>query len=167
MNSENVRRNHQHRSNHQVDVRVVRRRAVVSDPVLISALSDHEKERLIQQQYGREKLLVLSAKDSKEDESMKQDVADKPVTRQESDRRASLRNAGTDKSVKKVQKIGHEACLAKVVYERRKVEILFTDGTSVTGELLEFDKYSVRVRESNDGCAWYFKSAMKGFREVQ
>ena len=86
-----------------------------------------------------------------------------PVTRQESDRKLS--NTKTD--TKKVQKTGHESCLAKAIYERRSVQIHLLNGGTFTGELLEFDTYSLRVRIDGGDCMWIFKSAMMGFKEVE
>lgn len=64
-------------------------------------------------------------------------------------------------------KTGHESCLAKVVAERRFIEIIFRDmQENVIGELLEFDEFAIRVREEDQTCTWYFKSAIAGFKEV-
>ncbi|MGZ8220781.1 MAG: hypothetical protein ACXWT0_03945 [Methylobacter sp.] len=67
---------------------------------------------------------------------------------------------------RKAKLTGHEACLAKVIAERRKIEIVFNSDESVVGELLEFDKYSVRIRRKDGSYMWYFKGAMCGFKEV-
>lgn len=135
----------------------------------VNILSDHEKERLIQEQYGREKLTLTTTNKPSEGFKMEEKMAKSPinsrfVTREESDRRASKR--ASEEGAKKVQKTGHEACLAKVVFERRRISILTVSGMTISGELLEFDKYSLRLRDENDACMWYYKSAVVGFMEI-
>lgn len=73
----------------------------------------------------------------------------------------------SNKKYQKQKKTGHEACLAKMIAERRSIEIIFRDmQDNVIGELLEFDEFAIRVREENQTCTWYFKSAIAGFKEV-
>lgn len=107
--------------------------------------SDHEAERLNQLQYGRKKLVLPS-----HSHSNGKQIMNKPQTQQKP----------------KILKVGHEACLSKVISERRRLEITLVNGTIVRGELLEFDKYSMRIRLVDDNCMWYFKGAMIGFSEI-
>lgn len=66
------------------------------------------------------------------------------------------------------KKIGHESCFAKMVAERREIELIFKDlDEIVIGELLEFDDKALRVKRSTDSkIIWYFKDALIGFSEV-
>lgn len=114
--------------------------------------SEAELERLAQLQYGRKKLTLPST-------SFSNSTKNKPM------------NTVGSKQVqiqtpKKIQKVGHEACLAKVVSERRQIEILFADGTTAKGELFEFDKFSIRIKHADGTYMWYFKGSMKGFSEI-
>ena len=130
----------------------------------VKIIPDHERERLMQEQYGREKLTLPSAKNNSEGEVMKSQVPQLP--RNGTDRRAD----NDKKDTKKIQKVGHEAALAKVVYERRSVKVLLNsvgECTEICGELLEFDKYSVRLIKKDVECIWIFKSAMIGFMEEE
>lgn len=116
---------------------------------MTNLIADHEAERLAQLNYGREKLVLP-----------KKQVNSKSKTA----------NAGSkypQVERRKSQKTGHESMLSKVVSERRKITILFADTNrhEVTGELLEFDKYSIRIRENEGRCVWYFKSAIAGLIE--
>ena len=111
---------------------------------------DAGEERQAQLSYGREKLSLKKHTDSGV-------VSDHPTRTRENNK---------SQQKKGQQKTGHEACLAKVVAERRKIEIEFCDGGIVAGELLEFDKYSIRIRRHNGECSWFFKSAMRGFKEM-
>lgn len=111
--------------------------------VELHKIDQQEIERLRQQRYGREKLALTTTK---------------------SERRTMIKNKALP--IKKAQKEGHEACLAKVVSERRSVEIIFADDTTFTGEVLEFDKFSIRVKGENGRGIWFFKSSMKGFKEL-
>lgn len=133
----------------------------------VNMLSDYEKERLIQEHYGRKKLTLATANKPSEGEVLNIDGASKSrfISREESDKRTARKGSG--KMTDKIQKSGHEACLAKAIYERRKVRLTTTTGYCVVGELLEFDKYSIRLRNSHSECMWYFKSALIGFEEVE
>lgn len=61
---------------------------------------------------------------------------------------------------------GHEVALAKMVKERRRIKVTFVDSESLEGELLEFDKFSIRVALDSGVCEWFFKSNLKSFAEV-
>jgi sRNA-binding regulator protein Hfq len=112
-------------------------------PTIVRSQSEYEAERLSQLQYGRKKLVLPSTSHSNGKKAMSNAPAPK-----------------------KVQKTGHEACLAKVISERRKIEIRLINDTIVRGELLEFDRFTIRLRHADDTCMWYFKGAMIGFSEV-
>ena len=127
-----------------------------------TTLLDYEKERAVQQQYGRNKLTLTTNKTSEESRKMEIKKSEY-VTRQESDRRNSSKKTGDIK----VKKIGHESCLAKVIYERRRVKVVLLNGNTIIGDLLEFDKYSLRVKIDGGDCMWIFKSAMIGFKESE
>jgi hypothetical protein len=72
-----------------------------------------------------------------------------------------------ERKVKQPQTItGHEVALAKMVKERRRIKVTFVNCESVEGELLEFDKFSIRVALDSGICEWFFKSNLKSFSEV-
>lgn len=114
-----------------------------------SAALPEELERIRQEKYGRE--MITLPKKPKPPHLHTTTTTTKPV--QQIERR-------------KIKKTGHEACLSKVVSERRMVEITFLNESVCLGELLEFDKYSMRVRDQGGDTFWFFKSSMKGFKEL-
>lgn len=116
------------------------------------AIDEVDNERSRQINFGREKL------------TLKQ-----PSTERKMNTHQDRNNKAPSKSQSpKVQKTGHEACLAKVVSERRKIEAHLINGNQVSGDLLEFDKFSIRVRDDNTGRVfWVFKSAIIGFVELE
>ena len=105
--------------------------------------SSHETERLSQLQYGRKKLVLPST-------STSQTTGKKVMNHQP----------------KKIQKVGHEACLSKVISERRKLDVVLINNTRVQGELLEDDRFSIRLRLDDGSYMWYFKGSIIGFAEV-
>jgi len=126
--------------------------AIIKDKVK----SEHEVERLSQLQYGRKKLVMPTPSTSTyTSASTGAKIMDnKQVNKQ------------VNKQPKKIQKVGHEACLAKVISERRMIEVTLISGLVIRGELVEFDKFSVRIRHADETYTWYFKGSMIGFSEV-
>lgn len=108
-------------------------------------MSDSDKERIAQETYGRRQL-------NKEENP---DVSQNPIS-DEKKKEKDLR----------FHKTGHDAYLAKVVAERKSIKIETWSGKTIIGELLEFDKYALKIRK--DGVAtWYNKSSIESFGDCE
>jgi hypothetical protein len=62
---------------------------------------------------------------------------------------------------KKVQKVGHDLEIERLIKESVDVSILMTNGSEKTFvKILDSDKYSIKVRFRNGFEPWIFKSAI-------
>ena len=110
---------------------------------------DFEQERQNQLHYGRQKLTMPTLVTTK-------------------GKRVDNKHRTNDKpDYKKAQKTGHEETLAKLIYERKKVKLLFTNDSVLIGEVLQFDNYSIKIRDQSGNEGWWFKSALIGFRPIK
>ena len=109
--------------------------------------TEFEVEREAQLNYGRKKLTMPTLATS---------------------RGKNVNNTGGRPSkdaqdFKKEKKVGHEETLAKLIFERKFASIHFNDGTILHAEVLQFDNYSIKLRDDDGNVGWWFKSSLKGF----
>lgn len=58
---------------------------------------------------------------------------------------------------------GHEKILAGCKKNRLEMQIVFTDGSSAIGQITQFDRWSITLKNKHDERSTYFKHAIKSF----